>query len=196
MLRRALLREFDHPVILETHGGMGRVYAACYERYPGAVFELAPDRVDRLARQRPNWAVYEGDAATLIEHGAGSHLPISLFDIDPYGSAWPFVDAIFAHWPGRLPDRWGLVGNDGIRQYTKLHTAWRSADLAPFVERYGNERLYRYYREICEEAIAEKAAQAGYALSRWTSYYCGHALANTHYAAVFTRDGGVSSPGN
>lgn len=174
-------------MILETHGGYGKIYELCYADLPaGVVFEKDPDKAGFLAGQRPTWAVYEGDSLKGIAARVGSHLPVNFLDLDPYGSPWEIINAFFENW-GELPDRLAVAVNDGLRQKCKMNGAWSVGVLAEKVARYGNQSLYADYKEICRELLEEKAAQAGYRLSRWTAYYCGFRGQMTHYGAVLER---------
>ena len=189
-LRLRALRELEVPVILETHAGFGRLWHYCYQAYDGVALEFDPVRISSVARQRPTWACYQVDCIPALRAGIGTHLPINFVDIDPYGSPWPVVDALFQGqrvWPEQLV----VVVNDGLRQKAQRGGAWDTADLEGAVQRYGNESVYARYLEIAQGMFADKAAQAEYRLSRWTGYYCGYGQQMTHYAAVLTRDGGV-----
>lgn len=183
-LRRNALALIDAPVVMETHGGYGAIYQECYTRLPdGIVFEKDAAKADALAKQRPTWAVYECDCEMAIRAGAGAHLPTNFFDLDPYGSPWPVLDAILSvdrNWPRRI----AIVVNDGLRQKAKMSGAWDVAALAPMVAKYGNNAIYANYLEICREMVQEKTGQLGYKLARWGGYYCGYMEQMTHYAAV------------
>ena len=73
MLRQtalAMLRG-ETPVICETHGGRGDVFASVYTGVEcGAVFEKDPDKSVLLAAQRPTWSVYETDVEMAMAAGA------------------------------------------------------------------------------------------------------------------------------
>jgi hypothetical protein len=193
-LRRNLLREIEKPVVLESHGGYGAIYERCYAHLvaEGVVFEKDPAKAAVLGRQRPTWAVYEADCVGALAAGVGGHLAVSFFDLDPYGEPWPVVDAIFGSkrpWPERI----AVVVNDGLRQNLRIAGGWKVASLEAMTARYGNRALHDHYLEICREMLAEKAAQAGYGLSRWAGYYCGYGQMMTHYAAVLVRTAARSS---
>ncbi len=186
-LRREMLKSLDAPVIMETHGGMGRLFCACYAGVQeGCVFEKKSERVAFLAYQRPTWSVYEGDCVSAVGAGAGAHLPIDVLDVDPWGDPWPVIGAFFESERPR-PDEMFVVVNDGLRQGVGRGRSWDIETLQGMVERYGNN-LYPVYLEVCRELMQEKAAQAGYRLDRFNGYYCGHAQMMTHYLAVLTRD--------
>lgn len=182
LLRRNLLAEIADPVVMETHGGAGMLFLRCYSHIRhGVVFETKPDKTAILARQRPSWSVYECDCVTALKAGAGAHLPVNFFDLDPYGEPWPVLDAIFESerpWPVRI----GIVVNDGMRQKLRIG-AWDVGSMAGMVAKYGN-KLDGIYLDVCRELLSDKAAQRGYRLIRWAGYYCGHADQMTHYAAV------------
>ncbi len=188
-LRRLMLKELgaEMPVVMETHGGFGHVWASVYASVrDGVVFERMEDRAAYLAHQRPTWAVYEGDCVQTIGMGAGAHLMVNVLDADPYGEPWPVFDAFFASERPRA-DRLWVVVNDGLRQGIAMGRAWSVASLAPAVERWGND-LHDRYLDVCEFLLARSAAQAAYNLSRFAGYYCGAGKRMTHYLAVLTRE--------
>ncbi len=187
-LRRKLLRLIDNPVVLETHGGFGTVWAQCYfDLSGGVVMEKDATKADALAKQRPTWAVYECDSAFALSHGVGSHLPINVFDIDPYGQCWLTLDAIMVGFSGKFPDVWAIVVNDGLRQKLMTSGSWSVQSLREIVEKYGDGYAYRNYLSVCQELVATKSASVGYTLAQWAGYYCGHDDNMTHFAAVLVR---------
>lgn len=178
------------PVILETHGGVGRIGDACYgEVLAGCVFEKDPAKSGILARKRPTWAVYECDCETAIRGGVGDYLEVTLLDVDPHGDPWPVIEAFFASDRPRATVLRVAV-NDGLRQKVKMGGAWSAGTLEQMVQRYGNQ-LFSRYVEVCCELMKEKAALAGYRLDGWRGYYCGHAKQMTHYAATLSLTGGT-----
>ena len=183
----ALARLEAEPVVMETHGGAGKLYDACYRDVGrDVVFEKDPDKAAILGRQRPAWAVYEGDCVTAIEGGAGAHLEVNLLDVDPYGDPWPVIGAFFESERPRA-GRLMVAVNDGLRQKLVIG-AWDVGTMQGMVAKYGN-KLAPIYLEVCRELMAEKAAQAGYDLDRWAGYYCGSGKRMTHYLAILTRNG-------
>lgn len=183
-LRLRLLDAIADPVVMETHGGAGKIWQACYSHIErGIVFEKDPDKVAVLAKQRPDWSVYEGDCVGAIQAGFGSHLPVNFFDVDPYGSAWPIVEAILKFAKVQTV---GIAVNDGLRQKVQLTGGWDVECLQNAVRKYGN-RLFDIYLDVCGEMMQEKAAQAGYSLSRFWGHYAGHNGGMTHYAAILSR---------
>jgi hypothetical protein len=186
-LRRNLLKEIEKPVVMETHGGFGKIFTRCYsEIASGVVFEKDQAKASFLAKQRPTWAVYECDCLVALAGGVGSHLPINFIDLDPYGEPWPVLDA-FLESERPFPDRLAIAVNDGLRQSLKMNGGWHVGSMESVVQKYGNDVLYDQYLNICKELLKEKAAQAGYHLRRWAGYYCGHADQMTHYAAVLEK---------
>lgn len=186
-LRIKALREVENPVVMETHGGYGKLYARCYSHLAeGVVFENRPEKSAKLARQRPGWAVYESDCLMALRAGVGAHLSVNFLDLDPWGEPWPILDAFFESQRPR-PDRLVLVVNDGLRQKLKMNGGWTVGSLQGVVDRMGNCGLYAKYLEVCQGLVKEKAAKAGYVLRRWTGYYTGFAEQMTHYAAVLER---------
>lgn len=186
-LRQSLLDAMtEPPIVLETHGGLGKIWQACYSDVAqGCVFEKDQQKAEVLALQRPGWAVYEDDAKTCLQAGAASHLAINFVDFDPYGEGWPFVEAFLLSERPK-PDNLYFAVNDGLRQKLKLGGAWSTATLRLVVQKFGNN-LYPHYLGVCEYLLATKAADAGYDLLNFRGYYCGHARDMTHFAAVLKR---------
>lgn len=187
-LRRELLNCLaDDPVVMETHGGAGKLWQACYSHVSrGVVFEKDPDKIVVLAKQRPGWSVYEGDSEKAIAAGFGAHLPVNFLDCDPYGQPWNVIDGfLFSRRP--KPKTLCIAVNDGLRQKIQLNGGWDVESLRPIIEKYGNG-LYKKYLEVCEILLKAKAAQVGYDLSRFWGYYTGHGNGMTHYAAILTAD--------
>jgi hypothetical protein len=189
-LRKQALRQLEHPVILEAYGGLGTLYRHCYQSVRrGVVFEQDRTKARILARQRPTWAVYQGECVAAMHEGAGAHLPINLLDLDPYGSPWPALDAFLTSARPR-PERLIIVVNDGLRGAQKLMMgdAWTIEHIAPMVQHFGNA-LHGCYLEAAQWFLQQKAREAGYHLSRWTGYYCGHNGQMAHYLAVLEQEG-------
>jgi len=182
-----MLRQMTKPpVILETHGGLGRLWAACYAGVgAGVVFEKDEGKAAYLARQRPTWAVYEADCIGALVGGAGAHLEVNVLDLDPWGEPWPAIQAFFASDRPRAARLWVVV-NDGLRENIRAGQAWRVESLKGMVQKYGND-LFARYLDVCRELLTEKAAQAGYSLDRFAGYHCGHTEVTTHYLALLVR---------
>lgn len=184
--QRALLELTDKPVVLESHGGFGKIFGPCYGFVTsGVVFEQNSVKAEALSRQRPTWSVYEADCEKALAAGFGAHLPVNFLDLDPYGQPWPALDA-FLRSERERPSRLVIAVNDGLRQKLQLNGGWDVASMRPMVEKYGN-RLYAIYLDVAKDLMQQKAAEAGYRLCRWTGYYCGANHAMTHYAAVLER---------
>lgn len=187
LLRGNLLSEIKAPVVMETHGGYGGVWAKCYFSLPdGVVMEKDPQKAEALSKQRPSWAVYECDCEQALRDGAGAHLPVNFLDIDPYGDPWHVIDAFFSS-ERTFPSTLAIAVNDGLRQKVKINGGWDVQSLQSAVSRYGAANTYKNYLEICRKLIQEKAGNRGYTLTRWAGYYCGYEGQMTHYAAVLNR---------
>ena len=183
-LRRSLLAEIDDPVILEPYGGKGIIWWHCYQDVmQGTVIEKQEDKADVLARQRPTWAVFCGDALAVLQSGVCRRLTYNYVDIDPYGEPWATIDLVLG---GAVPlaRRVGVVVHDGLRSNLRMNTAWKVAAMQWAVQQWGNERVHDNYIAICQQMLEKKAEQAGYRLLRWAGYYCGSNNTMTHYAAV------------
>ena len=186
-LRRKLRREIEDPIVLETHGGYGELFNKVYADVPqGVVFETKPEKTDHLCEQRPTWAVYEVDCLKALQAGVGFHIPINFVDVDPYGDPWPVISAVLDN-AQSLPDRWGLVVNDGLRRFLMLGRGWKSRSVDAWVQKIGNEQVAKQYPDICYELLREKAAGVGFDIDLWACNSCGHGGQMTHYAAVLVR---------
>lgn len=186
MLRRKALEFIPEPMVMETHGGAGKLYEACYGHIEeGVVFEKDEAKLAILGKQRPTWAVYGANCEAAILGGAGAHLPVNFLDVDPYGDPWPVISAFFSSNRPR-PKSVAVVVNDGLRQKTRVGGAWDAGSLSEMVLKYGNG-LDAHYLDICQELMESKAAQAGYGLSRWAGYYCGYMDQMTHYLAILEK---------
>jgi len=192
-LRRNALKEIDLPVVMETHGGYGAIFANCYFGIvDGVAFESKPDKASALAKQRPTWAVYESDCVMAIRAGIGNHLPVNFLDLDPYGEPWPVMDAFFQS-DREFPDKLVIVVNDGLRQKLKMNGGWDVGSMVDVVAKYGASQMSKNYLAICRELLEEKASQRNYTLTRWAGYYCGHADQMTHYVAILTKPAELSA---
>lgn len=181
-LRRKILHECADPVVMETHGGAGKIYLSVYQRVrQGIVIEKNPRKVDILAQQRPAWSVYEADSERAIRDGAGAHLCVNFLDCDPYGDPWPVLSAWFASHRPRAPRLW-IVVNDGLPQKLKANGAWVMEHMQPAVQRFGNT-IYHQYLTVARWKLEQEAAPAGYAVRRFEGYFCGHSKQMAHYAA-------------
>lgn len=179
------------PLVLETHGGAGKLFDACFaDVAEGVVFETAPAKAALLALQRPGWRVYEAPSEVAIAAGVADDLPFNLLDCDPYGDPWPVLRAFWEQ-PRSRGATLAVVVNDGLRQKIKLNGGWDVASIEPVISQFGASGLHDRYLDACRWFLAELAGHAGYAMARWTGYYTGHALQMTHYAAVFTSSGGA-----
>lgn len=186
ILRRQMLKLISEPVVMETHGGAGKLYEACYSSLQtGIVFEKDDQKVSVLARQRPGWSVYQADSAAVIGLGAGAHLNVNVLDCDPYGDPWPVIEAFFSSERPR-PQTMAVVVNDGLRQGVRIGGAWHAGSLKGIVAKHGNG-LHGIYLDICQELMIQKAGQAGYHLTRWAGYYAGYNKQMTHYLAILER---------
>jgi hypothetical protein len=193
-LRRAALREIAAPSIVETHGGFGHCFLNCYSSHDrGAVFETDERKSDRLADQRPGWAVYQNDCVEGLGAGVGFQFAPNFFDVDPFGECWPTINAIFSglKMKGR-PPRVVLVVNDGLRHKVRGAGSWISRSLKAKVMKYGNDKMWKIYLDVCKELVEEMGESAGYRLKRWTGYYCGRMQQMTHFACVLDL---IQSPG-
>lgn len=187
-LRRSALEQLSNPIVMETHGGEGHLFRACYSEFThGVVFEKDPRKTAILAQQRPTWAVYEADCEVAIATGAGNHLPVNFLDVDPWGTPWPVIEAFFTS-NRRFSETLHVVVNDGTRrvlgqQKSASDQRWKTGALLEAAIEFGEE-LHSCYLDVCQCLLQSRAEKAGYCLSDWTGYYCGRADSMTHYWAI------------
>lgn len=175
------------PVVLETHGGRGEIFTRVYYDLPeGLVMDTDLGCCETLTRQRPTWRVYQGKAERMLEIGLGADLPVTLLDVDPYGDAWPTIEAFFASDRERAP-RMGIAVNDGLRQSLGLQLGWNCRSMQLAVEHFGNAALNDRYLEVAKWNLERIVALQRYVVTHWTGYYTGNAGDMTHYAAVLER---------
>lgn len=110
--------------VLETHGGYGRLFERCYGDRRGVVFEKDRRKAAHLARQRPDWRVYEGDCLKPLSAGVGADMAFGLIDLDPYGSPFDVMQAIFQGERRAFAPTVQLVVNDGLRQKVGVGGSW------------------------------------------------------------------------
>jgi hypothetical protein len=190
-LRREAIERFDDdvkPVVMETHGGAGKLYDAVYAGFKqGVVFEKDPEKAGILAIQRPTWAVYECDSTAALSEGVGSHLCIDLLDVDPWGDSWPTIKAFFSS-ARPFAERMVVVVNCGLRQKLRINGAWLTGSMRSMVEKYGNDLHPVYLDLVCPELLSEYAGRVGYFLDDFLGYYCGASLQITHFLAVLQKN--------
>lgn len=185
-LRREVLALVKDPLIMETHGGYGRLFTECYEHISrGIVFEKEADRCDVLAIQRPSWRVYQCKAETAISQNVAPDWAINILDADPHGSPWPTLKAFFSS-QREFADEMFLAINDGYRRHARRKMAWKSPIMRPVCERFGND-VFSIYLKTCEWMAGEFAKLAEYELVNFAGYYCGNGNNMTHYAARLQR---------
>lgn len=186
-LRKLALQQVTEPVVAETHGGYGEIYDACYYGVvsAGIVFEKDFMRSSFLAKQRPQWSVYEGDCERALLAGVGSHLCANVLDVDPYGSSWGPIRAFFAS-PRPLAARMVVVVNDGLRQKISIGSSWQVKTLQPLVERFGNG-LWDKYLDVCGVLLQEAVEPVGYGVKFFDGYYAGTDKKMTHFLAVLEK---------
>jgi len=185
--KRALLRlGILRPIVMETHGGEGRIWETCYAHlHRGVVFEKDSDRADLLARQRPTWAVYEADSELALADGVGAHVTVDLLDVDPYGSSWETIEAFFISERPFAP-KMVVAVNDGLRESLEMAQGWKTKSLQPVIDRHGNN-LYPIYLEVCRELMEIHTAKAAYQVESFAGYYCGIRGKMCHFLAVLCR---------
>lgn len=181
------------PAVLETHGGYGRIYERTwYKARAGVVIEKDEAKADHLCRQRPSWAVYQGNCEAALAAGLAKATPFDVVDLDPYGQPFNVLAALAI--PGRVfPDVWHLVVNDGTRQAVMRGVSWHMDTLQNAVRRHG-ANLYPIYLQVARECVQDFAALIGFELTGWTGYYTGNNDMMSHYWSVLTRIGSQKKP--
>lgn len=186
-LRRAVLAAAaPNPIVLETHGGWGRIFdRTWFKAGGGLVMEKLEDKAEALAFQRPTWRVYQCDSLKALQAGAARDMRFDIVDLDPYGSPMEYLDAL-ASTGRQWPDRWHLVVNDGLRQMVGRGGSWKTRALQRMVQRWGNN-LYPVYLEVARELVCEFGDRIGYRVAGWHGYYTGAGERMTHYWAAMER---------
>ncbi len=187
-LRRAVLAACPAraPVVLESHGGFGRIFdRAWFRASTGVVFDVVEEKAEALARQRPAWRVYQVDSLKAIAGGVARDLAFDIVDLDPYGSSIEYLDAL-ASSDRAWPDCWHLVVNDGLRMALQRGIAWSSPRMRPIVARHGNN-LAPIYLRVCRELVDEFALSIGFKVKAWHCYETGANGNMVHYWATLTR---------
>lgn len=186
-LRRRILARFQSaPLVLETHGGYGRIYERTwFKARAGVVIEKDGAKADHLARQRPSWSVYQGDCEKALAAGLARGTAFDIIDLDPYGQPFSVLNALAL--PGRVfPDEWHLVVNDDNRQKVQRGGSWHMNALATQVRKYG-VNLYPIYLQVARECVDEFANKIGFEVAGWTGHYAGKNGMMSHYWAVLRR---------
>jgi hypothetical protein len=80
-----------------------------------------------------------------------------------------------------------IVVNDGLRQNVQMRRSWASKTMQTMVAKYGNDMIFKRYKEICREMLAERVSRQGYSITAWAAYYCGQNSHMTHWAAILTK---------
>lgn len=183
--RRVLERCPAPPVVLETHGGFGRIYERTwFKAFRGVVIEKDDRKVEHLCRQRPRWAVYQGNSELVLEHGLARTTAFDVIDLDPYGQPFGVLAALSL--PGRVfPDTWHLVVNDGGRQAAKRGQSWTIPGMTVAVAKFGRDGVYVNYLEAVKLIVDNFAAKIGFEVSHWEGRCVSADIA--HYWAVLTR---------
>lgn len=186
--RQILARCKTPPLVLETHGGHGRIYERTwFKARGGLVLEKDDAKAEHLAIQRPTWAVYQGDCEKALAAGLARSTPFDIIDLDPWGQPFSVMAALAL--PGRVfPDTWHLVVNDGTRQATMRGVSWHMEALKVQVAKYG-ANLYPIYLQVARECVEEFANKIGFEIAGWTGHYAGKNELMTHYWAMLKRRG-------
>ncbi len=190
--RRVLEHCAAPPMVLETHGGYGRIFERTWwKARAGVVIEKDDAKVEHLCRQRPTWAVYQGDCETALEMGLAKTVAFDVVDLDPYGQPFNVLAALSL--PGRkFPDEWHLVVNDGTRNATRRGAngkgsyAWTLGVMKTAILKHGPD-LYPIYLDVARECVEEFAAKIGFEVVGWTGYYTGAGDLISHYWAILRR---------
>lgn len=187
-LRRNALREVESARVVETHGGIGKIFDNLYRDLPGIVFENDIAKAEKLCAQR-NWPVYASDCVSGIAGGACDWFRPNYWDLDPYGCPWNVVDAILSR---PQPSRFVLVANDGLRLKLKMGGVHMMKFITDALRHFGERALRTNYAEACEWIVRQRAAAVGLRLARWAAHYGGYLQQMTHWCAVL--DTVVPSP--
>lgn len=181
-------------VVLETHGGFGKLGAALYlGAETGCVFDLDAKKCDSLLAHRPNWSVYQADCIKALAGGAGSHLAFTFLDCDPYGSPWDVLTAFFSS-ERKFADYMQVVVTDGLLVTLKQGGAASVKCLREEVDSLGSQGVLADYQGVCRRKLAGIAAVAGYSMETWAVTSAGHVKQMTLYACGLRMTGERAAP--
>ena len=190
-LRKKALLKIDDPVILETHSGYGVLFDRCYRDVKkGVAFDLDREKITWVAKQRPEWMVYQADSLYCIKNNIDTGLKFNFIDIDPYGSSLEYVIEFLKSSIER-DDHFIIVANDGLRAKLKI-SAWEVKILKKAILKFGSNSIYKSYLGIVNWMINEFCIETNHELSRFGGYYCGKNNNMTHYIAEIKK--GASAP--
>lgn len=149
--------------MLETHGGTGRLYEACYHEIDrGIVCEINEKRAYVLARQRPAWLVCCNDARDICATGMLGKMQVDLVDIDPYGDPWPYTMAAMAALNGMS---YWVVVQDGLP--AKLKVSVRDVkSVRPALGKFGSD-IHSQYDQVARFLVEREAERLGCSLGQW-----------------------------
>lgn len=185
--RRVLDRLTAPPVVLETHGGFGRIYERTwYRARTGVVIEKDPVKVAHLCHQRPTWAVYQGNSEAVLRAGLAKSIAFDVIDLDPYGQPFTILDALTM--PGRtFPNEWHLVVNDGGRNLMKRGLSWKLPMFRSAEKRFGQSGMHKHYLDAALMLVQEFGEKIGYDVTHWHGKNISADI--SHYWAVLKRRG-------
>jgi hypothetical protein len=181
-LRREALQSAAPGLVLETHAGAGRLAAKLYVGRPRVAIERDRAKAASLAKHHPELPVYESAAERALAGGLCADRELAVADVDPWGSPWPVLEALFSS-PRAFADPLVLVVNDGLRRSLKLGVWWRNASLRAAVEHFGSD-LYPIYLEVARWNLDRLVAGQGLRLDTFRGFYGGHGGQMSHYYAV------------
>ena len=187
-LRRQAIAAAESPVVLETHAGEGLIFLQCYTGVTkGWALEKDKDLLDRMTQQRERWFCYQCESEKILAD-APRAFDANFIDVDPHGSPWPVLEALFNPHRFTAPTL-HLVVHDGSRRFLAIGASgssdqrWRVGLLAELAAEYGDD-LRANYSDLALVAISKLAKPCGYTVRKWTAFYTGHDSHSTHYWAT------------
>lgn len=171
-----------------THADDGTLVRLAYpDELAGIAFAEKNDDADRLAVERPTWAVYSTSVDAALRRGLGRHMTVSLLDVDCDSNPWPTLEAFFSSERPR-PNELAVVVSDRLRPRLRRNGAYSIPSMLPALERYRDSAVIdESYLEVCQWNLERLAGALGYQLRDWTAYHCDRRDESTHFAAVLCR---------
>jgi len=165
---------------------MGRAFDRVWHHArSGVVFEESETLSASLARARPHWSVYQGDAVRALAGGFAKDRPFDVVDVDVEGRALAMLDALFR--PGRT---FAPVVQVVVRDAGRLKAANTKgialARVTQIIGRHGG-RLADVYLQAMRECIEAFGAARGYQLTFFDGWHCGNRNALSDYWATLKK---------
>lgn len=172
-MRRRVLSASPVPTVLETHAADSFNFDRAWH-HARAGLALAPDPADAatLARRRPAWSIYQGDAAKAIRAGLGRGRAFDVIDVNAPKRSLAILDALFTR-DRTFPPCWHLVVRDRGRGASPNCEGFQHIRVVQIIARYGGA-LKANYSGAMHDCVVALAEAVGFRVTHWESSYCGN----------------------